>query len=620
MVYSRETAARRAEKALTNEPGMCQRWTRTIFNAPSVGDRDGDHDADAVDGWLSENIKHPGDRRPPRGVPVAFSGGSRGHGHRAVSLGQGKIRSTDMKGSSYSKGHVGTTTISDIEKAMGVKYLGWSEDISGIPIPVAEEADRFLTARCPVPSATFVLDISHHQTDNNFSLENARAQGYDFVILKCTQGVSYFDPAYTVSINEAKRLGMYVAVYHFLTAGQGDKQAANLAQHIGDKSIPVFIDFESNGTSFPSTRDAIIFKREATRLGLKVAGIYLTESYWKATGSKSLTGFKNLWRAAYPSMKPGTPKDLYPGNHHKRWSSFGGKKPILWQFTSSGQIPGYKGNLDVSAFRGTKKELVATKMFKRMGPSSKPVNVKPKASLSLFLAPGNKKQTSSQIRSDLKNVFTLGSGASRIVCSTERASAASRGYIEDVFWKDFYGYFENENHVSASVNLSVPTGKEPYSVVLAKADPSLAKVSPIRYLNVLPLESKELGFRNLVLMHTHLVSEAWCEHVNINARAWRQKTWLTQFEDIKREVSKLVSEGNAIILTGDFNTGKYFTGAKFGEELEKHLGVPVERVYGSTLDSVFVINGVGKISVVGKPVVKKVTSDHPMVAVDFNIT
>lgn len=133
---TREQAALNAEASTFNTPGTCQLWTRTQFGAPSAGDQDRDGDADAVDGWRSEPVtaRHS-DRNPPRGVPVAFSGGSRGYGHRAISLGGGKIRSTDMTATGYRAGVVGTTTIAQIERSMGVKYLGWSETITGTPIP-----------------------------------------------------------------------------------------------------------------------------------------------------------------------------------------------------------------------------------------------------------------------------------------------------------------------------------------------------------------------------------------------------------------------------------------------------------------------------------------------------
>lgn len=138
-ICNRRQAVRRARASVSNIPGTCQLWTRTIFGADSAGDRDGDGDADAVDGWNSEPVsaRHPGDRTPPPGVPLAFAGGSRGFGHRAVSLPNGKVRSTDMTETGYAAGRVGTTTISQIERSMGVTYLGWSETISGQKIPLA---------------------------------------------------------------------------------------------------------------------------------------------------------------------------------------------------------------------------------------------------------------------------------------------------------------------------------------------------------------------------------------------------------------------------------------------------------------------------------------------------
>ena len=145
MVYNREEAAKRAEASKTNSPGMCQAWTRTMFGAPAVGDVDKDGDADAVDGWKSEPAaKRHTDRNAPRGVPGAFGGGSKGFGHRTVSLGNGLHRSIDFDTATkrYRAGVVGTGTVAEIEKALGVKWLGWSETISGQVIPGAPDKKR----------------------------------------------------------------------------------------------------------------------------------------------------------------------------------------------------------------------------------------------------------------------------------------------------------------------------------------------------------------------------------------------------------------------------------------------------------------------------------------------
>lgn len=126
-----------------NDPGMCQAVTRGWFNAPSVGDQDGDGDADAVDGWKSEPLsaRHVGDRNPPPGRPLSFKGGRNGYGHRALSAVK-SVFSTDMLNNVYKAGYTsrvtGTSTsdaIAKIERSMGVTYVGWSDTIDGFPIP-----------------------------------------------------------------------------------------------------------------------------------------------------------------------------------------------------------------------------------------------------------------------------------------------------------------------------------------------------------------------------------------------------------------------------------------------------------------------------------------------------
>jgi hypothetical protein len=140
-IRTREQAVEVAMAQDRNTPGTCQLSTRGWFNAPSAGDQDKDGDYDAVDGWVSEPTaaRHPGDRNPPPGVPLSFSGGSKGYGHRCISRATGgNARSTDMSNGRYAKGITGNATIPEIERSMGVHYLGWSETIDGQPIPKDE--------------------------------------------------------------------------------------------------------------------------------------------------------------------------------------------------------------------------------------------------------------------------------------------------------------------------------------------------------------------------------------------------------------------------------------------------------------------------------------------------
>ena len=143
MVLNREEAALAAERTKTNVPGTCQLVVRGWFDAPSVGDFDGDGAADAEDGWKSEptSARHT-DKNAPRGVPGAYVGGRNDFGHRTISLGGGVWRSTDFNGVTkrYQAGVVGNGTVDEIGRAMGVTWAGWSETIDGIHIPLPPPA------------------------------------------------------------------------------------------------------------------------------------------------------------------------------------------------------------------------------------------------------------------------------------------------------------------------------------------------------------------------------------------------------------------------------------------------------------------------------------------------
>lgn len=134
MPVSRQQAVINALRSTTYPVGMCARWTREQFGVQALGDFDGDGDADAVDMWQASKLKNAGDRNPPRGVPVFWSGGSAGHGHAAISLGGGMVRSIDRPRS----GLVSSVPLSEMESAWGLKYLGWTIDLYGHEIEDTE--------------------------------------------------------------------------------------------------------------------------------------------------------------------------------------------------------------------------------------------------------------------------------------------------------------------------------------------------------------------------------------------------------------------------------------------------------------------------------------------------
>lgn len=102
--------------------GYCLKFSRMAAGAPG-----GTYDA--VTAWKQAKYRHS-KGTPPRGSFVFWSGGGKGHGHIAVSAGDGDVYSTDLQTSDY----VGRVPISLVRDRWGLKYLGWTEDVNKVHI------------------------------------------------------------------------------------------------------------------------------------------------------------------------------------------------------------------------------------------------------------------------------------------------------------------------------------------------------------------------------------------------------------------------------------------------------------------------------------------------------
>ena len=106
--------------------GECLMAVRECYGFPAVED-------DAIGSWSSSAHKHrvSDPNRIPRGVPVYWSGGSKGHGHIAIANGDGTCWSTDIK----RIGFFDRVPITQIHDHWGLTLLGWSEEVNGFLVP-----------------------------------------------------------------------------------------------------------------------------------------------------------------------------------------------------------------------------------------------------------------------------------------------------------------------------------------------------------------------------------------------------------------------------------------------------------------------------------------------------
>lgn len=120
-MLSPSQAIKNAMNTTRNAVGMCDRVVASYFGYSSSGY------ATAIVHWNSipPSSKHPGDTNAPAGSLVFWSGGSTGAGHVALSLGGGKIVSTDYPRS----GITSATTIDAISNGWGEHYMGWSAPV-----------------------------------------------------------------------------------------------------------------------------------------------------------------------------------------------------------------------------------------------------------------------------------------------------------------------------------------------------------------------------------------------------------------------------------------------------------------------------------------------------------
>lgn len=121
----------RRSKGPTTDVGMCLRETREVLGA-------GPGAPDAIAAWNAAEHKHrvPASgpardkfiRSIPPGVPLFWSGGSKGHGHAGVSAFKRRwCWSVDK----LRPGFWDRTSIDSISRDWRLTFLGWTEDING---------------------------------------------------------------------------------------------------------------------------------------------------------------------------------------------------------------------------------------------------------------------------------------------------------------------------------------------------------------------------------------------------------------------------------------------------------------------------------------------------------
>lgn len=187
------------------------------------------------------------------------------------------------------------------------------------------------------------IDISHHQGNIDVA-----SLDVDFVIMKATEGWGYRDPKVDSYYSQARRAGKLTGLYHYARnaspANKPKEEAAYFVQQVREwvgESILV-LDWE-DGSAVRDVAWAKAWLDEVTRLTGVRPLIYTSASVVRSYDWSSVAQDYGLWLAGYPGNLGTSLRYVEcPYDIPSYWTL------ALWQYTSSGRIPGYSGNLDLN--------------------------------------------------------------------------------------------------------------------------------------------------------------------------------------------------------------------------------------------------------------------------------
>lgn len=191
------------------------------------------------------------------------------------------------------------------------------------------------------------IDISNWQAGINLS-----NIAFDFLIARATEGIGCVDKYCDGYIQQAIKLGKPFGFYHFARPTNDPIREAeffynNCRGYFG-KGIPI-LDWESGNTS-----NVTWAKRWLDRVyqlsGVKPV-IYMSESVVNANNWSAVAAADyGLWLAKYRDNNPDYNYNMANAGSrpHVKWWKF----YCMWQWTSSGRLNGYNGNLDCDVFYG----------------------------------------------------------------------------------------------------------------------------------------------------------------------------------------------------------------------------------------------------------------------------
>ena len=258
-----------------------------------------------------------------------------------------------------------------------------------------KESPKAVTVKLGTKSTLNGIDISSWQEDINVAKVNA-----DFVIVKATGGAGYTNPCLKAHADATLKAGKLLGLYHFARERGCPSTAVKEADYFIEKAKPyigkatLWLDWEADALAMGASWAKAWLDRVREKTGI-TPGIYMSKSIcrnydWSAV---MLDGYP-LWAAQYASYNP-------TGYQKNPWTDAYGygpwKSPLIFQYSSSGRIAGYGGNLDINLFYGTVADWEKLAGKKESTPAKTPAKEAAKLAVDGSFGPLTKKELQRQL-------------------------------------------------------------------------------------------------------------------------------------------------------------------------------------------------------------------------------
>lgn len=199
---------------------------------------------------------------------------------------------------------------------------------------------------CPDDDELEGIDVSYYQGQPDW--DAVAGSGLSFAITRVNHG-DFMDPEFDTNWAAIRDVGMIRGAYQYFDPG-GDPVAQAMVfidrvGVLGPGDLPGVIDVESTDGLSPSAVSANV----ETWIELVEAGtgrepiIYTGSYFWDDNVQTDAFADHPLWIAHYTNACPNLPMV---------WQSW-----AMWQYSSTGSVPGIAGNVDTNVFNGNSDEL-----------------------------------------------------------------------------------------------------------------------------------------------------------------------------------------------------------------------------------------------------------------------